>query len=162
MPEVKRTTRIIKRKASVYDAVSLIKQTAREHKNSAAVSRILSLYPFSRSMDWFKTVHNYLSAQIKYRYDEAGREQIKTPDRFLLKDGFGDCDDFSTLWAAILNRLGILHHIKIVKYQPGGNWAHVYVIVPRKGGKYLVLDNVAHLFGKEPFEEVQHVESEKF
>lgn len=158
----KRTRILIKDNATVFDAVELIQETATEHKNSKAVNLILSLFPFVSSIDWFKQVHNYLDKKIVYEYDQIGREQIKTPDRFLIKDLIGDCDDFSTLWSAVLRRLGIKHFIKIVKYSAGGNWAHVYVIVPQKNGKYITLDNVAFKFGKKIFEEVPHVESKIF
>jgi hypothetical protein len=157
-----KTRKVIKNNATVFDAVELIKRTATDHKNSKAVRLILSLFPFIPSIDWFAKVHNYLDQSITYEYDEIGREQIKTPDRFLIKDAIGDCDDFSVLWSALLKQLQIRHYIKIVKYAKGGSWAHVYVTIPRKSGGYLTLDNVAHKFGKRVFEEVKHVESKVF
>jgi Transglutaminase-like domain len=75
-------------------------------------------------------------------------EQIKTPDLFLLIDKQGDCDDYATLWMAILHAVDVKAQPKIVDYESDGYWDHIYVIVPIKDRGYLTLDNVAGKFRK--------------
>jgi transglutaminase-like putative cysteine protease len=136
---------VIKKKSTAIDAVKLIQQVAWAERNSAAVQKLLKEVPFEPRLSWFEKMFWHIDKLTKYEYDDPGREQIKTPDRFL-HDGTGDCDDYSTLWLAILNHVDVLAQPKIVDYENDGYWDHIYVIVPAKGRNYLVLDNVAGKF----------------
>lgn len=136
---------LILKDATAEDTVKLAQQVAWAERNSAFVISLLNEIPFEPTLKWFEKMFWHIDSLLNYRYDDEGREQIKTPDR-LLKDGAGDCDDFATLWMAILNNVGVESSPKIVDYEADGNWDHIYVIVPVKGSDYLVLDNVAGKF----------------
>jgi hypothetical protein len=139
------TTTLIKKNASASDTVRLAQMVAWEHRNSSAVLTILQQFPFEPRLSWFRQVFWYIDKKLDYKFDDEGREQVKTPDR-LFADGFGDCDDYSTLWMAILNNVGIESKPKIVDYEADGYWDHIYVIVPTQEGDYITLDNVAGKF----------------
>lgn len=143
------STTLIKRNASAEDTVNLAQRVAWDHRNSKSVTEILNRFPFDPRLKWFEKVFWYIDSQLEYAYDDEGREQVKTPDR-LFKDGKGDCDDFSTLWMAILNNesVNVENQPKIVDYEADGYWDHIYVIVPLQEGNYLTLDNVAGKFRK--------------
>jgi len=141
-----KTTTLIKSKSTAIDAVKLAQKVAWQERNSQAVLSLLAKVPFQSTLSWLKEMFWLIDSLTEYKYDDPGREQIKTPDRFLLKDSYGDCDDYSTLWLAILNHLGIEAQPKIVDYESDGYWDHIYVIVPVKNRAYIVLDNVAGKF----------------
>lgn len=168
MLPVRRTT-VIKRDSDAADAVALIKQKGEINKNSDAINMVVRKFPmerFSNPMHWFKVIFAYLYEQISFEEDELGREQIKSADRFLLKDKAGDCDCHTAFWVALLKRQKIKHIIRIIKYKEN-NWAHIYPIVPyydprEKKEKLLFLDNVyaklkggLKLFNKEIAHRVQ-------
>jgi len=150
-------TQVVKRNQSVEDTINLIKQTSEKHKLSDAV-RSLDVSGSKNLMTMLESIFNQIKSRTTYRFDEPEREQIKTPDRFLLDDKFGDCDDFTVLWSAFLKSFNMPHFLKIVKYKLDENWAHIYVIVPLKSEKYIPLDNVLGTFNKE----VKHVKSKLF
>lgn len=152
---------VIKTNSTAIDAVKLCIAVAEREKNSAAVRMLLTKVPFMPRLSWFEEMFWLIDSLVDYRYDDAGREQIKTPDR-LLKDKAGDCDDYSTLWLALLNSVGIKAMPKIVDYEDDGYWDHIYVIVPVKDGDYLVLDNVVGKFRRLFNTEVEYVDSRIF
>lgn len=142
------STTLIKKNSTAADAVRLAQRTAIAEKNSATVTRLLKKLPFQPTLAWFEKMFWLIDSEFEYKYDYEGREQIKTPDR-LAEDGAGDCDDFSTLWLSILERVDVLGHPKIVDYERDGYWDHIYVIVPVKAGSYITLDNVAGKFRRQ-------------
>jgi transglutaminase-like putative cysteine protease len=139
------TVQLIKKDSSAIDAVKLIQVMAWQERDSAAVQKLLKAIPFQPRLSWFEQMFWHIDSLTDYKYDDPGREQIKTPDR-LLHDAVGDCDDFTGLWLAILNNVDVEAQPKIVDYEGDGYWDHIYAIVPVKNRDYLVLDNVAGKF----------------
>lgn len=155
------STTLIKKNSTAADAVRLAQSTARAEQNSATVTMLLKKVPFQPTLSWFEKMFWLIDSLFDYRYDDEGREQIKTPDRFA-EDGAGDCDDFSTLWMAILEKVDVLGFPKIVDYERDGYWDHIYVIVPLKPGGYITLDNVAGKFRRKFNVEVDSKEQKIF
>lgn len=146
---------LIKRNATVDNTVALIQYVAEKNKNSFAVNSIKTDY--KNLIDLLKGVFEQIQSKIRYKSDEFGKEQIKTPDRFFIKDKNGDCDDYTTFWSAFLRKFKIPHYLKVVKYSPNKSWEHIYVIVPFNN-TYITLDNVIGVFNKE----VKHVQSKLY
>lgn len=161
-------TRTLKVKAdsTADDAVYLCIETAWQSRHSEAVNYLLSRLPFQPKYSWFQDMFWLIDSLTTYDYDKPGREQIKTPDRFLFKDKIGDCDDYSTLWLALLYRLGVTAWPKIVNYGRDKYWDHIYVIVPlqksRKGKDMIILDNVYGKFRFKFDKEVDHLSAKVF
>lgn len=145
--------------ASADDVVALVIRTAKEQINSKEVTAIIGTYPIEQYKEnlyeWLRKVYNLIQSVSTYGNDTKGVEQIKTPERFLFKDKFGDCDDYTTLWVSILLRVKIKVMPKLVKYEGSDSWAHIYAIVPSNNSQYIVLDNV-NPAGFD--QEVQHTE----
>lgn len=141
----------IKGNATVYETVSLVKKVAKDKAYSLAIKNVLSKFPFQPSKDWLKTVFAHFNKELVYQFDQPGHEQIKTPDWFYLGAKRGDCDDFTTLWGALLTNVGIKWAPKIVSYSKGGDWAHIYPVCFPEPTKpdFIVLDNVLGVFDKE-------------
>ena len=94
-------------------------------------------------------VRNYVAANVKYRNDALGVEQVKDPQRLVEEidawgKGVGDCDDISTLIAGMLRQLGRRTRIVIVGFTPEPNFSHVFScgLEPRSK-KWIVCDPVA-------------------
>jgi hypothetical protein len=134
------SVRLVKKKSTALDAVRLIQLTVKNRLEVSSIQRILKQFPFEPNLKWFEKVFWYIDSITEYKLDQAGREQIKTPDMFLLADKVGDCDDYSTVWLAIAELAGFKAIPKIVDYEKDGYWDHIYVIVPLKSGGYITLD----------------------
>lgn len=72
-----------------------------------------------------RAIHEWVRDNIRYTFDGAGIEQIKTPDK-LLESRKGDCDDMSLLTAALLDSIGHPTRFLAVGFEPGA-LSHVFV-----------------------------------
>jgi len=70
-------------------------------------------------------LHAYVRDQVRYVRDIDGVETLQTPEQ-TLNLGQGDCDDKSTLLAAMLASLGHKARFEAVGFQPG-RYSHVFV-----------------------------------
>jgi predicted transglutaminase-like cysteine proteinase len=158
-------TKIIKSyNATAQDTVRLIKLVARNSINNNIINVFLKLYPYKPTLAWFAGVASYINTHFKFISDAPRREQVKHPDR-LVRDGGGDCDDYTTLWKTLLNRVNVQCYIKIISYNTTDGWAHVYAVVPVKHGKPIILDSVyiMQLGGMNKFnKEIEHYQSQIF
>lgn len=71
-------------------------------------------------------VFYYVRDQIRYLMDINGVETIQTPV-FTLQHRYGDCDDKSTLLAALLESIGHPSRFIAVGYHAPGEFDHVFV-----------------------------------
>ena len=146
----------LKSNPTVYDTVNLVKTVAFQYQNDTVINDFLKAIPFENNITWFEAMFNHIQANTTYAFDADGYEQIKTPNRFVLIDKKGDCDDYTVFWGALLNRAKIKWAPKIVKYNINQGFAHIYPIVYLENGEHLILDNVLGYFNQE----VNHVYSE--
>lgn len=72
-----------------------------------------------------KTLHRYVQNNIRYMNDIRGVETVQSPVK-TLEYGYGDCDDKSTLLAAMLEATGHPSRFVAVGKAPG-KFTHVYV-----------------------------------
>lgn len=79
-----------------------------------------------------KTLHRFVRDNIRYLRDIHGVETLQAPDK-TLQYGYGDCDDKSTLLAAMLESIGHPSRFVAVGKAPD-KFSHVYVetLVGRK------------------------------
>lgn len=71
-------------------------------------------------------IHNWVRDNIRYVNDPVGQETVCHPE-YVLQLRAGDCDDASTLEAALLGSLGIDTRFVVVGLQIGGGFSHVYL-----------------------------------
>jgi transglutaminase-like putative cysteine protease len=82
-------------------------------------------------------LHRFVRDEIRYVRDIAGVETVQTPER-TLANAQGDCDDKSTLLAALLQAIGHPARFEAVGFSPG-QWSHVLVSA-LVGGRWLPLE----------------------
>lgn len=96
-----------------------------------------------KGIDLCRNIYDFCKANIHYRFDQDGKEQIRLPrktwqDRFLGVD----CEDFTILISCLLHNLQVDHTIKMVDY--GKGWQHIYVQVEQ-----IIIDPVQDIFNYE-------------
>lgn len=102
--------------------------------------------------DWTgeaRRLYEYVRDQIRYLRDVSGVETLQTPPVTMELEA-GDCDDKSTLLAALLESIGHPTRFVATGYRDPGRFSHVYVET-LLGTKWLPLDaTVNKPFGWEP------------
>jgi len=89
-----------------------------------------------------RALHAFVRDCIRYTGDIAGVETLQTPRR-TLETGIGDCDDKSTLLAALLESINRKTRFVAVGFQEGGGLSHVLVEVRAgKSGKWVPLETI--------------------
>ncbi|MDP2385691.1 MAG: transglutaminase-like domain-containing protein [Bacteroidota bacterium] len=121
----------------VHDMQALIKKSAWQTKELS--KRLLAKDIYTTC----KNIWNFLFTHTKYKEDDKGKEQLRTPAlSWYLRTIRGiDCDDFSIFASTILYNLGIPHYLRVAKYEEN-YFQHVYVVVPQTQKKYITIDAV--------------------
>jgi len=102
-----------------------------------------------------KNIWSFLYDHIKYKQDDEGEEQLRTPAlSWHIRTSRGiDCDDFSIFAGTILYNLGIPFYLRIAKYPDpfisDPPFSHVYVVVPISDKRYIVIDAVLDSYDTE-------------
>lgn len=95
--------------AGIRETLKIMSKLVSQYKSSQSV-RELALY-LTRGLNQkdyigeLKSIHQYVRDKIRYVKDIRGVETIQTPEQ-TLRLGAGDCDDKSTLVAAMLESIG--------------------------------------------------------
>ncbi len=97
-----------------------------------------------------ETAHNiwrWLREHTRYKLDEEGIEELRTPARSIIDGRKGltdpeygiDCDDYTILISAFLLNLGIDHEYRVVAFEEKGKFQHIYpVAIDAKGNAYVI------------------------
>lgn len=85
-----------------------------------------------------EALFRFVRDHIRYTRDIVGLETLQTPP-VTLELGAGDCDDKSTLLAALLESVGHPTRFVAVGYRAPGSYSHVYVET-RMGAGWIALD----------------------
>lgn len=90
---------------------------------------------------WHFIVHN-----IKYNFDLAGKEEIRTPARSW-KDRFNraDCEDYAVFAASLLINMGYSPKLRIVAFNNKPQYQHIYIMANN-----ICIDAVLHTFNSQP------------
>jgi transglutaminase-like putative cysteine protease len=91
--------------------------------------------------DWIgelRALFNFVRDRIRYVKDVRGLETLQTPPA-TLEVGQGDCDDKSTLLAALLESIGHPTRFVAAGFVQPGRYSHVYV-ESRAGSRWIALD----------------------
>lgn len=131
---------------SVTDTLSqmkkVVKQTLSQTKLISQVLKGSSIEQTARN------VWNFLYTHVQYTKDNPAREQLRTPARTWRDRKQGvDCDCYSIFISSVLTNLGVPHFFRIAGYN-GGDYQHVYVVVPNSG-REIIIDPVLDSFNTE-------------
>lgn len=118
----------------------------KQYKKSMAVrGTALQLISNCAQKDWpceVQALHAFVRDQIRYVNDVTDVETVSTPD-ILLQDRAGDCDDKSTLLAALLESIGHPTRFIAIGFEPG-IYEHVYVET-KVGNKWVALETTENV-----------------
>lgn len=122
--------------------LKLMRRFVHQYKKDSVVrDTALSLTSRLRQKDWVGEVNAlFLWARdhIRYVRDVNGVETLQTPV-VTMDVGAGDCDDKSTLLAALLESIGHPTRFVAAGYQAPKRYSHVYVET-RLGSRWVPLD----------------------
>jgi transglutaminase-like putative cysteine protease len=110
----------------------VVESTCRQLKQKDYLSELVAL-------------HYFVCQHVRYQRDPLTVELVKTPEA-TLRTGVGDCDDMSTLLAALALLSGAKARFVTVGFRQQGPFTHVYCegLDPRTN-RWVVLDPVAGL-----------------
>jgi len=87
-----------------------------------------------------QALHAYVRDAIRYTNDPVDMELLRTP-RAIIEDGVGDCDDKSTLLAALLRAIGRPSRFVAIAMNGSDQYSHVLVQTPWNKG-YMTLETI--------------------
>lgn len=132
----------LKRYADVDDTIEAIQRIVKE--NYLAVRDLSLQMEGDTEEETFHNIWYFVRNHIRYKNDEIGVEQLRTPQR-TLHDRIGDCDDFSILISSMLTNLEYNHYLVIAAYKKKNQWQHIYPVVHDENGIRYVLDCVPEI-----------------
>lgn len=98
---------------------------------------------FSDTEAIFNAIYNFVKYGdngfdgVTYIKDIQGRIESIKDARTTLQDGYGDCDDFSVLYATILSMLGYEPCFVIARYPDQETFSHIYTATYVNGERYV-------------------------
>lgn len=133
---------IVKRNGTVTDTVAEMKKVIRQYAWQTE-----KLAPLLKGKNDYETCHNiwnFLFLHIKYKEDDEGKEQLRTPAlSWAIRRTRGiDCDDFTLFAGCLLYNLNIPEYIRVARYEGKNYFQHVYPVIPLKDKQYITLDAV--------------------
>jgi len=147
-PKINKTDKIVMPNGLVEDTVKLMIGMVKKYHND---TYHLSKYLHDKTL--YKTLQNiwtWVYLHINYKPDTPGIEQLRRPARAWHDRHSGvDCDCYSIFIGSILYNLGIPFKFRIAKYDGKSYFQHVYVVVPTKNKKEIIIDDVLDRFNQE-------------
>jgi hypothetical protein len=147
------TTKTVRTNAKLEHTLKLIPQIVAE-----TLDQTRELAPKLRGQGILETCRNtwnFCKRNFKYKQDEDGKEQVRSPRRAWQDRHLGiDCDCYSTLISSILTNLRIPHMLRVTKYPDLENpslpasqvpYSHIYVVA-LDGGRAVKIDPVTDFF----------------
>lgn len=133
--------------------LKLMVKLVRQYKRDPMIrDTAIQLTAHLRPRDWVgqaRALYEYVRDRIRYTRDVSGVETLQTPPVTMELEA-GDCDDKSTLLAALLESIGHPTRFVATGYRMLGSFSHVY-IETLLGTKWVPLDaTVDKPFGWEP------------
>lgn len=101
-----------------------------------------SAQDIAKRVDSPAKLFEYVHSRVKYQPDNSTRQTVRTLDRSL-RDGVGNCVDYTAAISAILKAQVKPHKYRLAGYGNNG-FEHIYIIVNGK-----ILDPVTGVFNKE-------------
>lgn len=139
--------------AGTTETLRLMRDLVHQYKSDSNVRGLaLELVRPVPPKDWrgeIRAVFEYVRDNIRYTHDIAGVETLQTPPATIELEA-GDCDDKSTLLAALLASVGHRTRFVAVGYRQSNDYQHVYVEAAH-GNDWIPLDaTMARPFGWRP------------
>jgi transglutaminase-like putative cysteine protease len=138
--------------AGIRETLKIMSRVVKQYKSNPVIRelalRITAHLQQKNFIGEAAAIHHYVKEQIRYVKDIAGVETIQTPIQTLRLKA-GDCDDKSTLAAALLESLGHPTRFLAVGFRPK-SLSHVYVQT-KIGSKWVGVETTEPVeFGWQP------------
>ena len=139
--------------AGVQQTIAKMRQLVQQSRVNAAIrqaaTNAIFLTPEKDQFSEVEAVFNYVRDHIRYTRDVLDVETLSTPE-ITLATRLGDCDDQSTLLAALLESVGYQTRFVIEGYQAPGHFDHVYLQC-LVNGEWIAMDATeSHCMGWSP------------
>jgi len=113
-------------KATLQTMVKLARQFKADPGIRQVAASLVRDLPQYDTVGEVRALHAFVRDAIRYTNDMRGIELLQTP-KATLEMGVGDCDDKSTLLAALLESIGRPARFVAVAMKPSTDFSHVYV-----------------------------------
>lgn len=132
--------------AGVRETLSIMAKLARDGKKAVPVRlAALQITQHLKQKNWLgeiRALHAFVRDRIRYVRDVRGVETLQDPIR-TLQFRAGDCDDKSTLLAALLLSIGHPVRFHAIGFRRGA-YSHVYTET-RHGNRWIPLETTEHV-----------------
>jgi len=139
---------LVKKDGNTFDIIREILATDTISRNDTA-----AFAPALKGKDLLETLSNvwhFVKRNIRYKLDPIGQQFVKTPSR-TWSDKYADCKSYSIFIASLLKNLGVPFSYRFTSYIQGGDFTHVYIVVPYQGSE-IIIDDVMPAFNRQkPF-----------
>lgn len=122
------------------EMVKLARQFKRDPGIMELARQLVANLPQYDRMGEVKSLHAFVRDSIRYTSDPAGVELLQTP-KATLELGTGDCDDKSTLLAALLQSIDRPARFVAVGFKPLAQYSHV-LVETRNGKGWMPLETI--------------------
>lgn len=122
------------------EMVKLTRQFRRDPGVMQVARDLVKDLPQYDRMGEVKALHAFVRDSIRYTGDPANTELLQTP-KATLEMQTGDCDDKSTLLAALLQSIGMPARFVAVGFTPQNQYSHV-LVETRSGKGWMPLETI--------------------
>lgn len=141
----------LKLQANVEDTLANMQRIA--YRDAYQVRELAQQLQGNTVAETAENIWNYLRANTRYKLDQHGIEELRTPARSLVDGKAGitnpamgiDCDDYTILISAILLNLGIKHEFRVTAYKEKGKFQHIYPVAYDTNSTPYILDVVPEI-----------------
>ena len=148
-PEPKWKDKTVRKGATLADTMLLLPKVIQETKSQT--EKIAKRLKGKNNYETCRNIWRFVYEHIQYERDAHGTEQIRTPARTWAERKRGvDCDCYTVFISTILCNLGIAHRLRVTK-NTENYFQHIYVVVPDKKHRQIIIDCVVDSFDHEAF-----------
>ncbi len=121
---------LIKRKANQFDTISAMRKYALLGSENPFFTQFIQKNNVPPTLSGVRTVAKYIFDNVTFKKDNPNRQQIRYGTK-AIRDGIGNCVDYSVLLSQFLINLRIPHSFIMVatnEKQPD-NYNHIFVVL---------------------------------
>ena len=119
----------LKKNGNQYDTIEFMKKIAYQNANEPFFKNYIKKNNLVGSPSDLSKIFHDIFYKTNYKKDPEGIQQIRTGTR-LLKEGIGNCVDYSVIFSSFLLNLGIPHKFRMIstdRNRPNA-FSHIYLV----------------------------------
>lgn len=121
---------LIKRQADQFDTIENMKKYAIIGSKNPFFSRYIARHNLKNNLESIKKISKFIFNHVYFEKDKSNNQIIRYGTR-ALRDGFGNCVDYSVLLSQFLLNLGVKHSFKMVATEKNDpkSFNHIFVML---------------------------------